>query len=554
MFTPQWFYFMEKQHCLMFRFKDVLPLLFKVLIKMKMEHKLSVSSFKLSQILLFLYFLFIQTVTTEDVTHQKSFTGEQVWRIQPATKQHIKYLRTLQKKYLDVLDFWTLPSSVNHNVDVRVPNHLQKKLKSSLKNKNLPYATIIQDVQKLIEEERQSMVKDRKKRSVKSENPSAEFNDFILDSFVSHQEINQWLTNISSQFEELCSTFDIGETAEGRIIRVIKISLTNSTYKNQSKRAIWVEAGMHGREWISPVTANNIIYNMITMSYSDRCVKNLLEAFDWYILPVANPDGYEYSRSRDRMWRKNRRLSEVLKRPWWSAYYSHSFQRNKYRYCYGVDLNRNFGFKWGVVGTSTNPCSEIYQGPAAFSEPETAAIRDFASAVNNDTQIIVYLSLHSYGQMWLYSWGYTRQRSKDHKDLRYIANQSSEAIFLASQKRVQYTVGPAARTLYASSGCSDDWAKGSLGVKYAFTLELPPSDTDYQLNGFLLPASAIPSIRETTWTGVKTMAELTLAAGRKQIGKKQNHLCRLCSHNSSAKSLEETSWNKSSCLSKQPKF
>lgn len=46
----------------------------------------------------------------------------------------------------------------------------------------------------------------------------------------------------------------------------------------------------------------------------------------------------------------------------------------------------------------------------------------------------------------------------------------------------------------------------------------------------------------------------TLAAGRKQIGKKQNHLCRLCSHNSSAKSLEETSWNKSSCLSKQPKF
>jgi len=34
------------------------------------------------------------------------------------------------------------------------------------------------------------MVKDRKKRSVKSENPSAEFNDFILDSFVSHQEVS----------------------------------------------------------------------------------------------------------------------------------------------------------------------------------------------------------------------------------------------------------------------------------------------------------------------------------------------------------------------------
>lgn len=58
----------------------------------------------------------------------------------------------------------------------------------------------------------------------------------------------------------------------------------------------------------------------------------------------------------------------------------------------------------------------------------------------------------------------------------------------------------------ASSGASDDWTKGELGVKYAFTLELPPSDADAQGNGFIVPTSAIPAVARATWPGIKTMA------------------------------------------------
>lgn len=65
-------------------------------------------------------------------------------------------------------------------------------------------------------------------------------------------------------------------------------------------------------------------------------------------------------------------------------------------------------------GTSTNPCSDIYAGVQAFSEPEAQAIANFTTRINDDMGLAAYLSLHSYGQYWLYSWGYTRKLPQDH--------------------------------------------------------------------------------------------------------------------------------------------
>jgi carboxypeptidase A4 len=82
---------------------------------------------------------------------------------------------------------------------------------------------------------------------------------------------------------------------------------------------------------------------------------------DFYIVPVLNPDGYEYTHTNDRLWRKNRKNPELGK-------------------CAGTDLNRNFGFKWGGLGASKNPCDETYAGSAAFSEPESKAIQDYVTS------------------------------------------------------------------------------------------------------------------------------------------------------------------------------
>lgn len=102
---------------------------------------------------------------------------------------------------------------------------------------------------------------------------------------------------------------------EGRPLKVLRISSSN---KNNTK-SIWVDGGIHAREWISPATVTYIINNFV-LNYENE--PQSVRDVDWYFLAVVNPDGYEYSHVRDRLWRKNRAKTGI---------------------CAGTDLNRNFG-------------------------------------------------------------------------------------------------------------------------------------------------------------------------------------------------------------------
>ena len=56
-------------------------------------------------------------------------------------------------------------------------------------------------------------------------------------------------------------------------------------------------------EWVSPASVTYLIHRMVE---TEGEYNSLLDRFNVYILPVVNPDGYEYSRNHDRMWRKTR--------------------------------------------------------------------------------------------------------------------------------------------------------------------------------------------------------------------------------------------------------
>ncbi len=86
--------------------------------------------------------------------------------------------------------------------------------------------------------------------------------------------------------------------------------------------------------------------------------RDILDNYDVYIMPVMNPDGYEYTWSKDRMWRKTR-------------------SKNSNSRCAGADPNRNWSYRWGGEGASDRACTEIYMGSRPFSERETRAVADF---------------------------------------------------------------------------------------------------------------------------------------------------------------------------------
>ena len=194
---------------------------------------------------------------------------------------------------------------------------------------------------------------------------------------------------------------------------------------------------------------------------------------------MANPDGYEYSRTTDRYWRKNRRT-------------------NSGSNCLGVDLNRNWDLSFGT-GASSKPCSQVYKGTKPFSEPETEALSIEMKRVNSINNLSLMISLHSYGQVLIYPWGYTNDDAPETPMMKRAGKRFAKG----AQKLydTNYTVEYSASKLYFASGTTHDWAKAELKVPLSYTLEL----RDRGETLFELPANQILPTSEEVWIGIKRM-------------------------------------------------
>jgi len=301
--------------------------------------------------------------------------------------------------------------------------------------------------------------------------------DFQIDQYHSEEEINAWFQTLATTYPDLVSVMSVGDSFEKRPIQLIKIGKSTG----QPKKVFWLDAGIHAREWVSTATALYIVNELLTKYQSNSNYATLINTIDLWIAPSINPDGYEYTRNSNRLWRKTR--------------------SGPVRGCYGVDPNRNWNFKWNVVGASTDPCSEIYDGPSPFSEVETQALSNFLLA--NKDIIKAYVSLHSYSELFMFPWSYAAHTyTDDHQEYVALSNQAVAAI--RQKHGTRYTAGTPPDVLYAVGGGSFDWAKAVAGTKWAFTLELRPGPNDS--NGFQLPASAIIPTAEEAWDGIILIA------------------------------------------------
>ncbi|KJH53278.1 shTK domain protein [Dictyocaulus viviparus] len=320
----------------------------------------------------------------------------------------------------------------------------------------------------------------------------------MLAQYHSFADVINYLNTLAITYPERVSVQPIGTTHEGRQIPLIKI--TNKRLGG-TKKGIWIDGGIHAREWVSPATVLYFIHLLVTQYDKDPQIRQFVDELEWYIVPLLNPDGYEYSRSSNdpeiRLWRKNRSPPKCIQQS------TGLFTPPQTVCCQGVDLNRNFDWFFGQVGSSTDPCSEIYQGAYAFSEPETAAVRDFVQRHNVQT----FLTFHSYSQILMYPFGHQiRTYSNDVNDLRSTALSASSQ--LQRMFGTSYKVGTGADTLYPASGGSEDWAKGKAHVKYSYLFELRPEEQVW--DGFLLSENQIMPTARETWEAVKVIALQTL--------------------------------------------
>ncbi|XP_051889696.1 carboxypeptidase A1-like [Pristis pectinata] len=278
------------------------------------------------------------------------------------------------------------------------------------------------------------------------------------------EEIYAWMDTFVASNTHLVSKIQIGTTFENRPIYVLRFSTGGI-----NRPAIWINSGIHAREWITPATSLWFANKVASDYGNDASITSLLNTMDLYLEVVTNPDGFHFTHTSNRMWRKTRS--------------NHSGTK-----CIGVDPNRNFDANFGGPGASNYPCSSTYHGPFVNSEKEVKAIVDF---VKNHGNFKVFIDVHSYSQLLLFPYGYTSNKAKDYDELLDLSKKSITS--LASLHGTKYRYGPIITTIYQSSGSSIDWAY-DYGIKYAFCFEL----RDTGRHGFLLPADQIiPTAEET---------------------------------------------------------
>ncbi|XP_028823759.1 carboxypeptidase B [Denticeps clupeoides] len=396
------------------------------------------------------------------LTEQIKFEGDKVFRLKPATDDDVYIIQELAQSM--EVDFWEPEHAdlviVDANVDIHVPAAYVDMVFTVLQQHEINHEVLMDDLQGAIDSQR--------------DNPDVSGKAHDYTKYHSWESIEAWISSITSANSGLLSRQVIGNTYEGRPMHLLQVGKSTGS----TKPAVFLDCGIHAREWISPAFCQWFVNEAVTTYGTDPEMTRLLDEMNVFVLPVFNIDGYDYTWNRDRMWRKTR-------------------SKNSGSSCIGTDPNRNFDAGWCTVGASSNPCSDTYCGPKVESEIEVKNVADFIR--KNKSTIKAYLTIHSYSQLLLFPYSYTYELAADHNELMSVAEGAAEV--LTSLHGTRYTSGPGASTIYLAAGGSDDWAY-DLGVKYSYTFEL----RDTGRYGFLLPESQIKPTCEETMLAVKYIA------------------------------------------------
>ena len=268
------------------------------------------------------------------------------------------------------------------------------------------------------------------------------------------------------------------ETWEGRKLEWVKISDNPEVDENEPE--VLYTALHHAREPLGMSQMLMFMWHILENYDTDPEMKSLLDNVELYFVPCVNPDGYVFNEMTNPdgggFWRKNR--------------------RNNGGGAFGVDLNRNYGYQWGFddIGSLPDSTSDIYRGPAGFSEPETQTVRDFCKS--HDFKLA--LNYHTWGNLMIHPWGWADMASPDSVKFRRLAR------WLTAENR--FNAGLATQTVgYQVNGTSDDWQYGEEGI-FALTPEVG------RINGFWPPDAEIDELSKSTlWTNL-SLARFALNA------------------------------------------
>lgn len=213
--------------------------------------------------------------------------------------------------------------------------------------------------------------------------------DGVFRPYSGEGGIQQELASQAADNPTISKLVTIGKTVTGQNIDAVKVTRNAQRSKDGSRPTTVYISAQHAREWITPEMTRRLLAYVLEQYGTDPTITNLVNTTELWFVPVANPDGYDYTFTDDRLWRKNLRDNNG----------DGTIESGD-----GVDLNRNYPTRWGYdnEGSSPNPASETYRGPSAASEPETQAMIDFFGRITPE----FFVNYHSAAELLLHGIGW----------------------------------------------------------------------------------------------------------------------------------------------------
>ncbi len=352
----------------------------------------------------------------------------------------------------------------------------------------IPHDVLIDDLQAHTSANWNQLVKiERQEQEMLDKSPSQRGTTVHDDNwFANYKQLNDitdYINNIVNLRPDMASTSVIGQSWEGRDLFAITISAPDTIENPLANRpVIFIFSTVHAREWIAPMTTTYYASKFIQDYDTNPRIHAILDSARIVIIPIGNPDGYTFSWTDQRYWRKTRRENA--------------------NGSYGVDINRNWGYEWGGSGSSGSSGSDTYRGTDPFSEPETRTIRDFAKSFGD--QLAAHMEYHSYSQLVMYPWGYSRNAEVPEPDPTYFDHISSEIVTNIESVHGKRYIAQQASDLYPHAGNSPDWFYGELDIP-SMLIELRPANSDFNPD----PINILPCAQEN-YAGIQHYIERVL--------------------------------------------
>jgi hypothetical protein len=301
-----------------------------------------------------------------------------------------------------------------------------------------------------------------------------------------YTEIVDTLIFLNETYPNHADVFTIGKSWQNRSIYCIRLTNESNT---RPKPQVFFVGYHHARE---PITAELALYfavDAVTKFGTNVTITQMLNSSEIYVVPALNVDGFDLFKVNDWQRKNARPIDEdhdglVNEDPpedenhdgfieqlynltngrfiRWEGVDNDGDGQNGEDWVGGVDLNRNYDYQW--QSGSSDLGSEIYKGPAPFSEPETQAIRNLVLSHN----FTYAISFHSGAELILYPWGWTRTHPPDAVKFIQIAQNLSSITGGTTYEQ--------SSDLYISYGTWDDWMYGIKHV-FALTCEIFSNDT-----------------------------------------------------------------------------